>query len=115
MSDPTPLPTTPLALAVPADQIIRQPIGMAELTTLIGVSSDWFSRARRALEEQGFPTPLFPRSRPMLWDPLAVRLWMDARLPGAAKLGPEEAKALNLEETLRRRSEKIAAGLGRRS
>ena len=67
--------------------ILEPLIVQDELAEILGVSKDWLIRNRAKLaREHGFLAPVPGLARPPRWDPVAVRLWLDAQMP--ARLRP---------------------------
>lgn len=49
------------------------------LAVMFGKSADWWARNRDALEAKGFPRPV--PGVPGMYDPVAVRRWLDRQMP----------------------------------
>lgn len=61
---------------------MRRVLTQAQVAAGLGVTEDWFYRNRaRLMREEGFPPPLPLGIAGMKWDPLAIELWMNSKLP----------------------------------
>lgn len=74
-------------IAAPRELIDREAV-----CRILGMSlGSFYKRSRKMMEEEGFPPPARGRQKGARWDPKAIELWQNSRIPTHLRPGISNA------------------------